>query len=327
MTAPLSTTVETPTPVAETPKPSSILQSLSDSQRETWLKTGDLPSAPESAAVADTPAPAADEAETAETDPEASPVETASEKPLGKPRSDMRARLGQLAEQRDREKARAEAAEKRAADLEAKLSGTPAAAEVTHEPAPVVASPDEPKIEDFLETPDPYAALAKATAKWELAKYKQELAAESAHRAVVSKVQEIQAKGHEKYPDWDARMLSVDKTVLLPPATVQLLHESEFSVDVLYHLSKHPAEVRALAAMEPLAAAKTLGSLEARLSGASSRPAAKPTSDAPPPPTTLGQKPAAPSDDLDEALRARDTGRYIELANARELAAMKAGRR
>lgn len=326
---------ETATAPIETPsKPQDALLSLSESQRETWLKTGDLPSTPDP--ETSTPEPTAETAEALPAQTEAREDATSAQPPVeepktGKPRSDINARLGQLSEQKRQAIERAEAAERRAAELEAKLNGGPTAT-VPDAPSPAVKGDKEPDLSDFTDQPDPLGAWTKAMVKWELAQDRKWQAQQAEWDRVASRVEQIKAEGSKKYPDWDERMSAPDvATITLPPDTNRLVRDSEFSVDVLYHLSTHPAEARALAAMEPLAAAKEIGKLETRLSGSSaSRPAASPPSHATPPPappTTLGKKPASPSDELADALERGDTGRYIELANQRELAERKGGRR
>jgi hypothetical protein len=291
-----------------------VLGALTPTQRDHWRLTGELPESKVD------PAPVAGEPLQAESDLPATPepVEPSTEpEKLGKPRSDMRARLGQEVERTKAATARAEAAERRAAELEARLQPAPQTA------APV-APTGEPTLDQFLDQPDPYAALSKATALWAVAQFQQQQIAEQGARAITARRQAINEAGEAKYADWGESLTAPDVTnIPLPPYVMQLLHESDLSVDVLYHLSKHPAEVRALAAMEPLAAAKTIGSLETRLSGDTSRPAAKTTSDAPRPPTTLGTKPAVPGDDVEAAVKAGDFSRYRELANAREMAGAK----
>ena len=88
-------------------------------------------------------------------------------KPLGKPRNDPRARIQQLARERDEQKARADAAEARAAAVErAKASpakNAPAERpEARQEARSAPADDPEPKEADF----EDYADYVKATSRW-----------------------------------------------------------------------------------------------------------------------------------------------------------------
>jgi len=313
---------------APTPKVD-VLGSLSDTQRDHWLKTGDLPESkvePQAPPLKDEVAPVADSAEHAPL--EAPAVEPSTEPAkVAKPRDDIKARLGQLAEQRRIEKERADRLEAEVADLRAKVAP----------PAPVAPAvePAEPKLDDFLSDPDPYAAYARAVGKWEAKQQIAQFQAEQAQRVQrdrdIARVDAVMAEGPKKYPDWDLTPLQGHMDGPSAAYVAALIFESPLSVELLYHFSKTPAEARRLAAMEPLAAARAFGSLESQLSTPPPSRIATPTktvSTAPEPPQTLGSRhtPNA-GDEVEAAILAGDTGRYIEAENRRELAKMKAGLR
>jgi hypothetical protein len=345
--------VTTETSAATTPAPAPMdLRDLSDSQRTEWLKTGDLPDA---APVAE--APATESTVPANSDDVgenhaavAAPVETPQKPP--KPRNDINARLGQLAEQRRVEADRADRAEARARDLESRLAGAAqpdvdgrAAIPVSHPPvyeelAVIQRYQSEPgypsDIAPFIEAnfADPYAAQVAAQNIYINRRQQDDQrradATATLRQQVEARVDQVWADGPKKYADWDLSPLR-DLQGPSAPVFAELAFSSDLSVDLLYHFSKHPAEARALAAMEPTAAAHALGKLEHQLSTSAPSRVATPTktlSDAPEPPQTLGVRhtPNA-GDEVDAAVREGDTGRYIEAENKREYARMKAGQR
>jgi hypothetical protein len=88
--------------------------------------------------------------------------------------------------------------------------------------------------------------------------------------------------------------------------------ESEKGAEVLYHLGSHPDEAKRIAMLSPLAAARELGRIEARLS----MPAPRTTTKAPPPVKPVGasdagvrKDPATMSQAEYEAWRAGGGGR------------------
>jgi hypothetical protein len=343
----MSDAVQIAEPVAapvETTAPRVGLSDLTPTQRDNWLKTGDLPSSePEP-----TPDPApATEASQPPTGTEPTPVEPTAEK-KHKARDDHQARIAQAVERQRAAEARAEAAEAKLAAAAAKPADVGVG---TTAPGPAASS--SPTLQERLAKPLDYPAIANDADFWreypeasisDLSRYtaryeqfsilrdqQQAAQAQSYRQKAEEAVDKAWKAGPEKYPDWDLTPLR--EAIVGPSAALitELAFSSPSSVDVLYHLSKNPAEARSLAAMEPLAAAHALGKLESSLSTPAPSRIAAPTktvSSAPEPPQTLGSRhtPAA-GDEMEQAIRDKDTGRYIELANKRELAEKKAGRR
>ena len=62
------------------------------------------------------------------------------------------------------------------------------------------------------------------------------------------------------------------------------IRTSEVGAAVAYHLASNPEEARRIAGLNPLAAIREIGRLEARFDTKSSGPPPKQASDAPPPP-------------------------------------------
>lgn len=317
--------VEAPPATAEpTPKPNK-LESMTKAERLEWrLKVGRPSDAPAPTPTpTEPPANESTESADAESDSDQAPQP---EPTTGKPRHDMKARLSQLAEQRRMAEARAERAEKMAAELAAKLS--------PQEPAPKEAAAPvetgEPKLEDFLDAPDPIAAHAKAMALWAVNQFKQELAQAQTEQQLTQTVESIRKAGAAKYADWKERQTSDAARIEMPPHVVEAILVDlppELSADVLYHLSDHPDEARALAAMEPRAAVLKIGTLSATLAQPKVEPTPrtppKTVSDAPAPGVTLGGRAAAPADELEAARKSKDFRRFREEFNRRELAKKK----
>lgn len=325
------------TPQAAAPAAGDVLSSLTAEERGAWLKTGALPG-DESAA-----------------DPEPAPAEPAKAAPgetrPPSPRRDINARLGQLSEQKHAADARAEAAERRAADLEARLAATSTAAPASTAP-PATAAPapalrvyqtprgpvdfasDDPSVivDQFIALGyvDPYAAMNLFTAKAALhfAESDRQTAATQARDKAL--VDDAFHEVHEKYPDWSIEKLKTPEMQYpVPMTTARLIFESPVRADVIYYFSEHPAEGRKIAAMDPLAAARALGALESTLSAApSSAVTRKTVSSAPAPSQTLGSRhQSGAGDELDDAVKTNDVARYMEIANRRDLEARRGSRR
>jgi hypothetical protein len=331
--------IETTEPL---PGPSvDILSTLTDTQRTQWKQTGDLPT--------DHPAHDAGTETAAEPEPTtpSEPIAPDASAPAppaktAKPRTDINARLGQMAEQKRLAVERAEKAERALETLRTRPVA-PTAPPVQ----PVVPAPQAPAYLDLVKRyqthpnwptldvaqaagfDDPYAAMTAAQSAF----IQQAQIAEHAQwSALQAKVTRENAKIAEAFDA--ARKLEGFKEEALafpcPPALAETIFESDLSGPLLYYFSEHPTEGRAIAAMEPLAAARAVGKLEAQLSAVSSTPATSPSktvSSAPDPMLTLGARHTASGDDIEDAIRSNDVSRYMQLANERDLAIRKGGRR
>lgn len=92
---------------------------------------------------------------------------------------------------------------------------------------------------------------------------------------------------------------------------------------LMRHFSEHPEELTDLATLSPDGIVRRMGKLEARLETAQA-PAVRPVktvTDAPPPPQTLGRRPALPVDDAADAVARDDFRAFRDSANRREIAA------
>lgn len=325
-----------PTPAAVLADSSDALAALTPAQRDQWRMTGEIPTsepAPSAESASAAPSDVSDPAETTAGAPVESSVEsdaadeavpqTPSEpKKLGNPRKDREARMFQAIERERAATARAEAAERRAAELEAKLktpeSAPPAPASDTA-PGPA----GKPKLADFLDQPDPYEAHAEAMAEWKADQKLQQFRQELESRAQADAIRQRRGKLFEqtvaKYPDFAERLQDPDVYNLpIPEFVWNAIEKSSASTEILHHFSERPDEARRIAALDPVAALLELGKFSAGASAAVPSPAPHPS--APPPPLTLGSRPSQPEDSVTSAVAAGDFLRYKHAANRRELA-------
>jgi hypothetical protein len=166
-------------------------------------------------------------------------------------------------------------------------------------------------------------------ARWHARAYVRELAqqhyAQETERAVnaqwATKVEAAKAK----YPDFEERALLAATDIEKDSPIDRWVLESPHGADVLYHLQTTPGEVQRIAAMSIGQQHRELARLELRFDAPGSTPT--PVSTAPAPGRTLGGHQPAGGDAAERALASGDVEAYIREANARELAALKAGRR
>jgi len=92
---------------------------------------------------------------------------------------------------------------------------------------------------------------------------------------------------------------------------------------LMRHFTDHPDDLHAMAKLPPDALFRAFGRLEARVGGtpAPAAPTPKTVSSAPPPPDTLGKRPASGADPVERAVASQDFGAYEREQNRRELAA------
>lgn len=102
--------------------------------------------------------------------------------------------------------------------------------------------------------------------------------------------------------------------------------KSPVGLPLMRHFSNHPEDLQRFAAYGPDEFYMELGVLERELKAASAQapapavPPTKHTTSAPPPPTTLGARPAEPADPIQAALRRGDFATYRDLKNKAEIA-------
>jgi hypothetical protein len=311
-----------------TPDPTDALDALSAPELQAWRETGAMPgTAPvtDAAAASSTAPPDRQAASTdATSDPGSAPALKAK----------TQERIDQVLADRATERARAERAERRLADLEARHQPPPADAR----PAASSAAPGaltEPDPANFTYgTSDP--GYVRAMSKYEVATT---LAAERAahdegQRQIRAKDESTRViRGFEaKVADAKSRHADFDAVAMLAPteipagsATDLYILEAPAGAEILYHLQQptNTAERRRILALGPLDQLTELVRLGDRLTAAS--PAARSTS-APTPPPILSTR-ATPADPVERALAAGDsdeaTGDYIRAQNARAMQRLK----
>lgn len=343
VTTPDAPTTET---AASSPAPASeprTLDSLSDTERHEWRLTGKLPDP-----STEQPPPAG----TAPAEPDAQAAGTAASAPPapepGKPsKQNAETRKAQLASE-------IEGLLKQRAEIRLELDSLrqpparPQSAPAASEPAgprslgetvqyPDIARPALTEEDFFVQYPDAKMAdFVRYVSRYEYTAQEQFRQVASVRQQRVDTFKSRMDKAGVNIADqtfWadiDPRIAKTNALDMLAPGEsagpfhvmVQQIMESDHPKALILHLNEHRDELDALAALpNPAAIARRIGYLEATLTATASppAPAGNPVSLAPPPPATLGQKPATPADELADALATGDFARYRELKNRQEL--------
>jgi hypothetical protein len=262
----------------------------------------------------------------------------------GDPRKDKEAKV-------NRERALRGEAERKAADLEARLaaleSGKPAATATEPVTAPATyadmvkkyqGQSDFPRLDQFSEFNDPYAAWQDAKAAFiqdkRLEERDQQARVQETQRRGNEAVASAHETGAEKFSDWAELMASDAAKVDLPPAVLREIYSDDYtnseqeslSADLIHHVLTHPDDLEMLrTAVDPIAAARLVGKLSASLVAAPSGPAqaTRPVTRAKPLIKPVNGSPAAPetSDPDPETTSQADWNR---IQNAKELKARRA---
>lgn len=163
----------------------------------------------------------------------------------------------------------------------------PKPAEPTVAPTPVATGkPDPAKF-------DTHAEFVEALADWKVDQKLQ--AREQVEKTTRAKTeaearnatwQEKLVRGREKYDDFDDAMTA---NVPVSPPMAEVLMNSDVGADLAYYLGKNPAEAVRIAKLSPIAAARALGMIEARLETVptAAAPASAAASAKPRPPTPV----------------------------------------
>lgn len=307
------------------------LESLSAADLQTWRSTGKMPSDTPVTPPADSSPAAPVQEPAASTD--ATPV--AASEPADPVSAKTKARMDELLADRARERDRAERAERRAAELEARhRPPAPDARPAASSPAPAGLVKPDPETFPYG-TADPAYLEALTDYKVAVANHQQRQAweqqqqqarargeAERVRTAFESRAAEARAK----HQDFDA-VAMLAPTEIPPGSAADLwVLEDEAGAEILYHLQQpaNAGERRRILNLGPREQLKELVRLGDRLTG--SAPAVRTTTQAPPPPSTLPTR-ATPGDPVERALAMGDsdeaTAAYIKAQNARDLAARK----
>lgn len=183
-----------------------------------------------------------------------------------------------------------------------------------------------------------YPEFIRETARWQVAEERaadamqaRQRATYERHEATATKFAERIQKAEQTDPEFWSK-ISPDIANLTPSsalgpgerrtvyhAIADLIFDSEYSTELMAHLSANRTDFQRLSTLPPHHLAREMGRLEARISGppaAHSGPAAKPVSQAPPPIKPVGT--AASIGDRDPFTEDLDMDEHIRLANARD---------
>jgi len=210
--------------------------------------------------------------------------------PAGDPRKSFQAKINE--ERRLRGDA-----ERRAAELEARLQASAPERQPSGESAPprsqtyldvlkeAQRDPEWPRLEQFIEAgvDDPYAAMTAAQGAF---LYERRAAARDAEAAQAREIEShrqqvmsVHQAGAEKYADWgDLFATDAAQMNLQPAVLAELYADPSSSADVIHYLLTHPDELEVLAgvANDPVAAARAVTALTIGATSASPGPEAPP---------------------------------------------------
>lgn len=328
--------------VVEQQEPVAV-EDFNDAQRDEWLRTGEMPAKEKPKGAESAPAKV-DEKTTEKSTEEAETltpeIEEVELKNYG---AKAQKRIKQLlARAKKAEEILATAERTREKPAEIKTEKESMVTEEDGKPKKLPYSP-RPQLKDFPNQ-EAYedklfawrdeckaldAAFNEATQKWE-----------KTERDIKEKLLAGLERVNKKYPD----NLEVVKPLFQKlvaeranlPEVTWFLNTTEVLPDLLYAFGGDFKfdEFLALAKSNPAKAVRMLSSMEADIIAAIGKtakveesPKKKLVSEAPPPPKEVGGKGVAAGDEEEAALKAGDGDRYRELANKREIAERKAGRR
>ena len=309
------------------------LNSLNEADLAKWQKTGELPGEP-------TKESEPKEAESAPAEPvktESAPAPDATKQQEKTQEYNWKA-LREKAEQ----------AERRARDLEAKLAERESKPGVKTESPTEPTGPQAPKkpaINDFEtweayeEAKDKYTEdLADFKAKNAVAEFQKQQRAEAEKTAAEERRKADDAayyknlrESSKRYADFKDKVYTEDGTAILLPllqkndAMSEAIYRSEFVGDLMYALTGNLEEAERIASLDGVSAVREVMKLELSLSGTTSKAnPAQPITRAPKPPTVLSAKSTEPEDEAEAALAAGDYGRYERVMNKRERESQRA---
>lgn len=310
-------------------EPSQVVETLEGTERQEWLKTGNLPE------------PKTEEKPPEEKQEEKPADKAAEEEPkfeqpkqVKKPGQMGYSELRQRVKELEDRLARRQAPELKEPEATAKAE---AKAE-QERPKPTPQDTDEKgkakykTYEEYLEdladwkADQKLAAFRKEQAE-QAEKSRQQAAQDEASRQFTEQVNAVM----ERYPDF--KEVALDTTLPIPQGGVVeqwILRLSAAGdatgAEMLYHLAKNPDHLKAINDMNPVDAARELVLIEAELSGEEPAPKEEEPpkgpnriSKAPPPVPEVGNRSAAGQDPAISALNEGDFQKYREEMNAKEM--------
>lgn len=335
----VSSTADT---IAQTPS----LDSLSKEDLSKWRLTGEFPpstSADPSSLAASTPAAPAEQAASTDATPQPASEPGVSEKDA-KPRKNADTRKEELNREIRDLVAKRDALQREVDEGTSRRPAAPA----TEKPAPAVTAsalrPDLSK--DALTEAEFFSQFEGATygdytryvaryeAAWARADERREDQQRTRNQSFTERLKPALDADKDLLVGVPDKLLHATRLELLSAAepasamnvVAQELYESSNPGALIRHFKDHPDDLDALERLANHAAVvRAVAKIEAKLE----TPAVpvvptKTQSSAPPPPTTLGRKPALAPDEVESALAAGDFSRYRDEANRRDLAASSA---
>lgn len=238
------------------------------------------PVTPEAPEVTEVP-PTGEEAAT----PEASATPESGDTPADKPKKGgVQKRIGELVREREDAKREAEYWRKQALEDKGK-------------PEPKPQTEEKPKVDQFQSYEEYLEALADWKAEQKFTEREKKREQETRQERASREFNELRStfaqraeQAAEKYEDFEEVAFSPD--VPVSEAMVPAILSSEHGPDLMYYLGQNPKEAARIARLSPIAAARELGKLEAKLS----EPPAKRPSKAPEPINPVGGRADAGKD-------------------------------
>lgn len=342
----MSTDVNSPAAESSSPAPVSLprLESLSPSDLQAWRQTGKLPESPSPESLAaSTPAEPVEQA--ASTDATQQPASEPGVPEIpAKPRKNAETRKEELNREIRDLLARRDAANREADEAIRRRDGARAPAEPDPPRPAVTASSITPDItkeplteEEFFELEGAsighyslylgrYAALEQDARREQTTQMRtRQDAFEKRVNEDVTVTPDFLASIPRKL--WhSARLDRLPADVVPGPMNVvqQEIYESDHPGLLMRHFADHPEELDALERLTSQAAVvRAVAKIEAKIATPSAPVVqVKTQSSAPPPPTTLGRRPALVSDELESAVKEGDFSRFKAEGNRRERAAL-----
>jgi hypothetical protein len=127
-------------------------------------------------------------------------------------------------------------------------------------------SAEPPKEEDFEDYNEYVVALTDFQVTQKMAEYDKEAhrrALDTAHQEKRANLATKLEKGSEKYSDFDE--IVQDPLVPITEAIIDILADTDYPAEIAYHLATNLSEATKISRMPPLAAAKAIGKIEAKI--------------------------------------------------------------
>ena len=164
------------------------------------------------------------------------------------------------------ERERAEAAERKAAELEAKYNPPKKVEDLGPEPQPG-------QFSDVSEYSKALKEWTSESTKIEVVREQQEKSAKEQHERVISTWKERLAAAQKELPDFADKIAAAQ--VKVSDQVRDALLESEVGPKILYHFAEHPEEAERIGRLTVGGALRELGKLEARLEKEPAKPEPK----------------------------------------------------